>query len=327
VDFYDNAVDTVPPYAILSHRWMNGEEISYQEFLEHNEETKKKLGYRKILQACVKASNDNINFLWVDTCCIDKGNHSEVARNIKSMYVYYEEAEVCYAYLADVHRWDHLYNKEGARSFWVKGLFEESEWFNRGWTLQELLAPANVVFFDRDWNCIGERAQLMSTISSTTGIPQNVLEGSRLVRDVDARDRMSWAIGRVTTRPQDKAYCLLGILGVSMEPNYEENVEMAFYRLQSAFTEAYPEYTTLFLEESGLYSMLFRRNVHSRVGSQSQENRPHVPAEVEVEGVKPVDKLRKLYGKNKRISRHLHVSNDCYIDYTHWRSLHGVDDE
>ncbi|THV02046.1 hypothetical protein K435DRAFT_817894 [Dendrothele bispora CBS 962.96] len=204
VDFHDATdIDTIPPYAILSHRWIEGQEVSFHAL---------KSGYRKILQACFKARVDKIDYIWVDTCCIDKSDHGEVVRNIKSMYAYYENAQVCYAYLSD-------------------GRFEDSEWFQRGWT----------GFLDRDWDCIGDRTQpeISTAISSITGIPRNVLDGNVPVREVDACSRMSWTIGRKTTRPQDQVYCLFGILSVTTDLDYEEDVKTAFSRLQQAVIEAH----------------------------------------------------------------------------------------
>jgi len=96
--------DTIPPYAILSHRWIEGEEVTLQEYSSNPilDETQKKSGFRKILKACTLAQKDNLNFLWVDTCCIDKENFEELSRDIQSMYAYYRNANVCYAYLLDV---------------------------------------------------------------------------------------------------------------------------------------------------------------------------------------------------------------------------------
>ncbi|THU92432.1 hypothetical protein K435DRAFT_829641 [Dendrothele bispora CBS 962.96] len=216
--------DVSPPYAILSHRWIEGEEITFQEFLnpEGREEMKKKSGYQKILHACMKAQNDGIDFIWIDTCCMDKGNHDEVARDIKSMYAYYESSVVCYAYLVDVYKWN--FGRESS----------PCEWFQRGWTLQELLAPKEVVFFSRKWKKIGTREELKELICSVTAIPLELLEGKAFPKDFDVKTRMSWAIGRMTTKPPDQAYCLLGILDVTLEPDYDEDVETAFGRLRDA---------------------------------------------------------------------------------------------
>ncbi|THU97865.1 HET-domain-containing protein [Dendrothele bispora CBS 962.96] len=174
-----NEGDPVPPYAILSHRWIQGQEISYQEFLDGDEETRSKSGYLKIAAACVTACEDKINFIWVDTCCIDKGSHEDVVRNIRSMYAYYRNARVCYAHLADMK----LLVTDGMKidEMWRKR-FLHSEWFKRGWTLQELLAPKKVVFFDQSWVPVGTKQSLKEMISYVTNIPSARLEPAASVR-------------------------------------------------------------------------------------------------------------------------------------------------
>ncbi|KAK7459514.1 hypothetical protein VKT23_009497 [Stygiomarasmius scandens] len=221
----------VPRYAILSHRWIEGEEVSFREFRKLGEETKSKSGYRKIWAACQQAKKDGFSYIWIDTCCIDNENSDDVARNIKSMYAYYRNASVCYAYLVDVHSWR-------------PELFENSAWFSRGWALQELVAPHEVKFFDRDWNYIGSKDAFKDVIEDVTGIPSKVLSGESSVQDVGILERMSWALGRTTTKLQDRAYCLQGLLSVSIEPDYNEDISSAFNRLRIAL-EAHPEYKIL----------------------------------------------------------------------------------
>jgi hypothetical protein len=41
-------------------------------------------------------------------------------------------------------------------------------WFRRGWTLQELIAPKQLVFFGIDGNFIGSRLDLLYTLSDST---------------------------------------------------------------------------------------------------------------------------------------------------------------
>ncbi|THU97733.1 HET-domain-containing protein, partial [Dendrothele bispora CBS 962.96] len=268
--------DVSPQYAILSHRWIEGEEVTFQEFLnpEGREEMKKKSGYRKILRACMKARNDGINFIWIDTCCIDKGNHDEVARDIKSMYAYYENSVVCYAYLVDVYKW--YYGKESSRyrEQWRKWMFEDSEWFQRGWTLQELLAPKEVVFFSHKWNKIGTREGLKELICSVTAIPLELLGGKSSLKDFDVKTRMSWAMGRMTTKPPDRAYCLLGILDITVEPDYDEDVETVFRRLQDAFEKAHPNYLDAESHEKSLINSLVYQNVNDRMQTTSRRPKP-----------------------------------------------------
>ncbi|KAK7437906.1 hypothetical protein VKT23_018341 [Stygiomarasmius scandens] len=248
---------TIPPYAILSHQWHLDEEVSFREYLKFRDETRRKAGYRKILQACKQARRDNLGHIWIDTCCIDKDNHKEVAWNVKSMYAYYENSEVCYAYLVDVSRPRHA----GGTLPWKK-----SRWFKRGWTLQELVAPRRVVFFNSQWISFGDKQTLKVDIHHLTGIPSSVLEGSKLIWEVDIWDRMSWCAGRKTTKPADLVYCLLGLLGVDMEPDYTESVTDAFQRLQSALIETYPETFKTLEDAQDIYRTLIHQSVRTRLG-------------------------------------------------------------
>ncbi|KAF5363057.1 hypothetical protein D9758_012640 [Tetrapyrgos nigripes] len=234
----------IPRYAILSHTWEN-EEVTFQDIqnIVNLADTRNvqqltyedirafllsaqlpvKKGYTKVVQACVRARNSAFDWIWIDSCCINKESSAELSEAINSMYQYYENAAVCYVYLFDVSGKLHPKNP--------KSDFKRSKWFTRGWTLQELLAPAFISFFDKDWTKIGTRWSLRDLISVVTTIPIDVLEG-RSIDDYSVAQKMSWAARRQTTRPEDKAYCLMGIFGVSMSPIYGEGGEKAFMRLQ-----------------------------------------------------------------------------------------------
>ncbi|KFY49116.1 hypothetical protein V495_00704 [Pseudogymnoascus sp. VKM F-4514 (FW-929)] len=215
--FFD---DHAPPYAILSHRWHDGE-VSLQEM--ESGTAIERPGYAKIVQTCALASRDGLGYAWVDTCCIDKTSSAELSVAINSMYRWYREAVVCYAFLSDVE-FDDVGADAGAEAF------SSSAWFSRGWTLQELLAPAKVEFYNVSWHKIGTKATLGAAIEARTGIDLAVLKGARLSVFSIAR-RMSWAAGRKTTVPEDTAYCLFGLFGVNMPMLYGEG-EKAFIRLQ-----------------------------------------------------------------------------------------------
>lgn len=121
-------VGKVPPYAILSHTW-GDEEVSFRDLRTNNRSTleeKKKKGYAKIKGACQRALDRGLQWAWVDTCCINKASSAELSEAINSMFQWYNEASVCYAYLADVH--------DGQD----REQFSTSRWFTRGWTLQEV---------------------------------------------------------------------------------------------------------------------------------------------------------------------------------------------
>jgi hypothetical protein len=134
-----------------------------------------------------------------------------------------------YAYLRDVPAEE---DRHAKNSF-----FRSSEWFRRGWTLQELLAPITVVFFNHKWDGIGTRSSLGRLISSITGIDDlNNWEKASVAQ------KMSWAAKRVTTRVEDSAYSLLGLFGVNMPPLYGAGTN-AFMRLQLEILKTSQDYS------------------------------------------------------------------------------------
>ena len=207
--------DKTPHYVILSHTW-GSEEVSFQDIQGSHDRISHRAGYKKIKDCCAKASEAGFRYVWIDTCCIDKTNSTELSEAINSMFRWYKNSATCYAYLEDVE-------PEGPR-------FVASRWFTRGWTLQELIAPTDVLFFDRDWNEIGTRESLKDSIEEVTGVPEPVLMNESL-REHCVAQIMSWAAGRHTTRIEDRAYSLLGLFGVNMPLIYGEG-ENAFLRLQ-----------------------------------------------------------------------------------------------
>jgi hypothetical protein len=134
------------------------------------------------------------------------------------MYNWYEQSVVCYAYLGDV-------DKD------VEDEIRKSRWFTRGWTLQELVAPKEVIFFDKNWNYLGDKKTLSTLLSQITTIPEEVLDNPSRHRFCSLARKMSWAAGRETTREEDIAYCLLGLFEVNMPLIYGEGAR-AFIRLQ-----------------------------------------------------------------------------------------------
>ena len=211
----------VPKYAILSHTWRE-DEVLFEDL--QTGKAADKAGYQKISRCCEQALCDGLEYVWIDTCAIDKSSSAELQEAINSMYRWYEKATVCYAFLDDL-------GYPGLNPDPSTFGLEKCRWFSRGWTLQELLAPRNVVFYDPDWTCIGtKQGNLCQQISAITTIPVGILRGVDIQQESIAR-RMSWASTRETTREEDLAYCLLGIFDVNMPMLYGEG-ENAFIRLQ-----------------------------------------------------------------------------------------------
>lgn len=224
--------ENVPPYAILSHTW-GTKEVSFEDMknirsrndfeatMQQNSVPEK--DYSKIYHTAEFARSHGHSHVWIDTCCIDKSSSAELSEAINSMFTWYQNAQICYAYLADVNH-----------SGYGMGSMGQSRWWTRCWTLQELIAPSDLLFLDANWQPIGRKSELVSEISAITRVDAKILRGA-LFEGACAAVRMSWAVGRQATRPEDIAYCLLGLFGVNMPLLYGEGKERAFLRLQEEF--------------------------------------------------------------------------------------------
>jgi hypothetical protein len=220
-------IDDIPRYAILSHTWGEvHEEVDFKDLTLGPRKTK--AGYKKLRFCAEQAAHDNLQHFWVDTCCIDKSNNTELSEAINSMFRWYSKAEKCYVYLSDVST-DREQSDRSLQS-WGPAL-RMSRWFKRGWTLQELLAPSSVEFFCSNGVRLGDKSSLELLIQEITGIAVEALRGTPLsVFSVD--ERMSWAQTRQTKREEDQAYSLFGIFDVHMPLIYGEGTASAFHRLR-----------------------------------------------------------------------------------------------
>lgn len=244
-EFFDHGElrRSIPDYAILSHRW-GDDEVTYQQFLamtgqsaifESSGPPPSKVtlqarahlpGVAKILNACKVALSRSLEWIWIDTCCIDKSSSAELSEAINSMWDWYEQSKECYAFLRDVPNGSVL-AQEDYRTF------RESEWFQRGWTLQELLAPPSVLFLDLNWQLFGDKTdmKLSEVIAAITKIPKGAVRKLSSRSAWSIATRISWAASRCTSRIEDRAYSLLGLCRINMPLLYGE-AERAFERLQ-----------------------------------------------------------------------------------------------
>ncbi|KAI0022651.1 heterokaryon incompatibility protein-domain-containing protein [Xylariomycetidae sp. FL0641] len=240
----------IPPYAILSHTWEYDQEISFQEWQQDRHNVCDRTGYTKIQNACAQAQQRGLDYLWVDTNCIDKSSSAELSEAINSMFSWYQQTQVCFVYLSDV-------TTTAAATLPAQSMtcgeeppppqhspLSEARWWSRGWTLQELLAPNKLVFFSGSWEPIGvinkadgatskntPYQDFTTSVSAITGIGRVFLLGLQSLSEASIALRMSWAASRVTTRVEDMSYCLMGLFGINMPLLYGEG-ERAFQRLQ-----------------------------------------------------------------------------------------------
>jgi hypothetical protein len=235
-----------PAYAILSHTW-NDSEISFKDMRKKREAQKSRLEFSKIRGACVQAIERELDWIWIDSCCIDKRSSAELSEAINSMYKWYEDSEICFVYLQDLSSGacnldptviDDQFMSSGACNLdpmVIDDQFSRSKWFTRGWTLQELIAAKSIVFFDKHWIEVGQKGRefiddnielelrlhkqkdlippclaiLNRKLSVITKIPEAVLWDNTCLTDHSVAQRMSWMARRTTTRPEDLAYCKL----------------------------------------------------------------------------------------------------------------------
>lgn len=227
--------DGVPRYAILSHTWEDKEDEVVFSDVDQGGDYKSKRCWPKIEKTCEEALGDGLSYVWIDTICIDKSSSAELSEAINSMFKWYRNSAICYAYLSDVPR----------------VALEQSRWFGRGWTLQEMIAPQELRFYDGDWNILGTKSELLDQLCGITGVDTTALRGGNL-RFFSVARKMSWASRRQTTREEDIAYCLLGIFDISMPLLYGEGLK-AFIRLQEQIIKEYDD-ESLFAWKSGSIS-------------------------------------------------------------------------
>jgi len=218
---------SAPPYAVLSHTW-GEEEVTYKDMRKRRAIAESKEGFRKINFCAQQAREEELNFIWVDTCCIDKSSSAELSEAINSMFRWYQNAAVCYTYLSDTPAQPAQGSSESG-DVWTRR-FQTAHWFTRGWTLQELIAPKSLVFYSQEWSKIGTKEDLAIKIEACTGVPLDVLV-NRDLSSSSVAQKMSWAAQRSTSRTEDIAYCLMGLFDVHMPMLYGEG-EWAFIRLQ-----------------------------------------------------------------------------------------------
>ncbi|KAK3380555.1 heterokaryon incompatibility protein-domain-containing protein [Lasiosphaeria ovina] len=211
-----NLGDKFPFYSILSHTWED-DEVLFSDMADLAK-ARQKAGFAKVEAACALAASQYLDYIWIDTCCIDKSSSAELAEAITSMYQWYRFARTCYAYLCDVDD--------------VSGL-TKARWFTRGWTLQELIAPGRVEFYSSKWQLLGEKKDeaLMALISRASNVDEMVLVHKLPPSSVSVARKMFWASGRTTSRVEDEAYCLMGLFDINMPLIYGEG-SRAFRRLQ-----------------------------------------------------------------------------------------------
>ncbi|KAI5997737.1 heterokaryon incompatibility protein-domain-containing protein [Pisolithus marmoratus] len=305
--------DSSTNYAILSHCW-GEEEVNFDQMTQlmrmaepDLNKLRQHAGYKKIVKSCEQAEKDGYTWMWIDTCCIDKRNTSELSEAINSMYRWYQNAQECYAYFNDLEESIFPTQNDFSKFGNANGL---PEWFSRGWTLQELIAPKQVEFFNRDWVSIGDKQLLANTLENITRIPPDVLKDGRIPKRLCIAELMSWAADRKTTLVEDRAYSLLGLFGVHMPIMYGEG-EKAFQRLQVEILRVYGDHSIFAWNPKGQF-----RQVGSTLASSPSHFRGcHDVEKVEVDQL--VDEIIKSHQSGFDIPRRISSRLPCLKSRRH----------
>ncbi|KAF9473346.1 hypothetical protein BDN70DRAFT_817383, partial [Pholiota conissans] len=228
--FIESTIKSHAKYAILSHKWLRGTpgEITYDHWNKGLLDSESD-GYQKLAGFCRSAWNDHgITLAWMDTICINKDSGSELDESIRSMYAWYERAEICIVYLSETKMIMDI---------------EDDTWFTRGWTLQELLAPKAFKFYNCEWIQLAqgpndkENSDILGIIQRKTTISHMELMNITII---PFSRRMEWAARRKVTREEDMAYSLMGIFNVSISIAYGEGADRAFRRLLEGIMKTAP---------------------------------------------------------------------------------------
>ncbi|KIO10640.1 hypothetical protein M404DRAFT_128934, partial [Pisolithus tinctorius Marx 270] len=217
-------------YVMFSHVWQ-GNEPSFQDINDVESKSVWNLPdtplNEKLRNFCKEVRRLGHNWAWSDTCCIDKSTSSTLNQSLTSMYKWYANSVATLVFLAGVAH----PSKSGdlARSIWM----------TRAWTLQELLSPNVIFFYDSEWKpYLGdtgsnhkESPDIMQELADATEIPRGTIV-TFSPADLGVHEKLRLASMRSATVEEDVAYSLIGIFKSDIRPQYGEGTDALGHLLE-----------------------------------------------------------------------------------------------
>ena len=201
-------------YVMFSHTW-EGKEPTYQDVAGKSVyELDAQPLEIKLRRFCKMVQNDSEGYLWAwsDTCCINKTIETDYRKSIRSMYNWYKESALTIVLLAA-----------------GSAVLKHNRWMTRAWTLQELLSPKSIRFYDRNWELY--QGDILPNHKESPRIMQELAEAVDLTRDalidfspksLSIRAKLRLASTREATEKADVAYALIGIFSSDLIPEYRD---------------------------------------------------------------------------------------------------------
>ncbi|KAI6015000.1 hypothetical protein F5J12DRAFT_911546 [Pisolithus orientalis] len=215
-------------YVVFSHVW-EGTEPSFQDVnavksVWNLPDTPQN---EKLRNFCKETQRLGYNWAWSDTCCIDKSTSSILNQSLTSMYKWYADSAATLVFLAGVAHPS------------KPGDLTHSLWMTRAWTLQELLSPKVIFFYDSEWKpYIGdtganhkESPEIMQELADAIKIPHGTIV-TFSPDDLGVREKLRLASLRNATVEEDVAYSLIGIFKSDIRPHYGERADALGHLLE-----------------------------------------------------------------------------------------------
>ncbi|KAI6156833.1 hypothetical protein BKA82DRAFT_3966222, partial [Pisolithus tinctorius] len=217
-------------YVMLSHVWQGLNEPSFQDIkVEFKSiwDLPDTLLNEKLRNFCQETRRIGYRWAWSDTCCIDKSMDLILNHSLTSMYKWYADSAATLVFLADVA---HL-SKPGDLA--------HSVWMTRAWTLQELLSPNVIFFYDSEWEpYLGdtdsnhkESPEIMEELADAIKVSRGTIV-TFSPDDLGVREKLRLASTRNATVEEDVAYSLIGIFKSEIRPHYDEGADALGYLLE-----------------------------------------------------------------------------------------------